>query len=847
MTRLLVLLIISMTLTLGCSSDDNTAEMMDNPQQEDPMGDDPDGSDDPDGGDDPTMNGTTLNVTVNLPAGEDIDLDTTTLLAFTNEYTVDANGASTIDYNTNSQVLTYLLDENDNILLMGFLSTEKSELSISSSAEVLLYFGLGTPFVSSFAREVFHEEIQDTQGFTDFVAALETLYAGNILLFAENAFLPPLTDYLGNLITKDELNILNTIDITNGIQSGMFLDNDNIDRISITNQYYRRGHAFIYKTRFRDMGGQETILNAVIEGSETADSEEAILPANANTTSNRGLKGFRGAGSEPIAYKTPEIELSLEASESEATYQVRVVGPGNNQSSLELTNAETEKLEELLTDFMALDVLLPVFLDLIGHGNAFENNQNSSITDLSQVGSLEGYRTQVNAAIMQAPGTFDALRAGDITEAIRTFFAYARTETVGQDIFSALRASVAAFNPQSYYVQQNESIVNTLLRLDKGMVLINTILDNNEYGELFAGFNNSTQLENWKVVVQQDDVDLLPDQASTLTFRNNTFSVDTDVVLEDGQSLSYQWSTSGTYGTLNDGAGNTGTSFESDSETVTYRSTTPASQLGASNPDTITVTIFLVQANGTQDRLGEDTSTINVQPQILEMRPEGAILEGGQSVQLYIQDRLGNNPIVSNSSVEYQVRWRAGNYGKFNGRLNQVSTFRNSVNYEITDFDVDEDQDNIVAGIYFRLRGATGWIFQEEVQGSVVVDNRANVKRTSMIRAEIALDTFVNPFYNFSVQNFYTFTPVEGAVEYLAKIVDRAPDLNPSVIGSTLRWKPGDANEPLLNEAGDYDIFRRVFIGRQSGQPIDEGFKSESLAAAQGVRGTVQIIAFLEE
>ena len=106
----------------ACSSNDDTAQMIDDDvsitDDVNPT-DDVDPTDDGDGG----MGAMEMtNIQVVLPQGVDVDLTTTSILTLGEEEAVSGDGAALLPFNTGTVELGYLLDNEDNILLLGFLS-----------------------------------------------------------------------------------------------------------------------------------------------------------------------------------------------------------------------------------------------------------------------------------------------------------------------------------------------------------------------------------------------------------------------------------------------------------------------------------------------------------------------------------------------------------------------------------------------------------------------------------------------------------------------------------------------------------------------------------------------------
>lgn len=154
----------------------------------------------------------------------------------------------------------------------------------------------------------------------------------------------------------------------NGFRSGIQVYELNHQNVQIRNQYRRRAHAFAYKTAFKDKDGIETVFKQRIGGNDIAAKDLPVCPTGAITSFTGTLKEWvAGKGPEFAMTENGPFNLPLLDSESEATYKLRIVGPGaTNIGGLSLTGNERDKLDRLVLETFALDFFPPLIFDIIG-------------------------------------------------------------------------------------------------------------------------------------------------------------------------------------------------------------------------------------------------------------------------------------------------------------------------------------------------------------------------------------------------------------------------------------------------------------------------------------------------
>src|SRR5690606_30843215 len=80
---------------------------------------------------------------------------------------------------------------------------------------------------------------------------------------------------------------------------------------------------------------------------------------------------------------TGPVHLPLADNEKEATYKIRILGPGKPVSA-SLTNAEQAKLEELYYEYLAYDILAPLMLEAMGYKSLISKINEDALKPFSE-------------------------------------------------------------------------------------------------------------------------------------------------------------------------------------------------------------------------------------------------------------------------------------------------------------------------------------------------------------------------------------------------------------------------------------------------------------------------------
>lgn len=678
--------------------------------------------DNPDPDPDP-INLPTQNIVVSLPSGSGVDLSAARIYANTFDFPVAGDGSSKIVLQPGASQLTFLLDTEDRLLMAGFINSNKTELSIASTAEVLFYFGNAGFLLPSEFREKYIKESSSIAALTKFREDLEALFVQNPISLSQGSFVPKLEAALADFNKgAEEIDIRArqiNLDPT-GVKSGIQLADVDFQSIIIRNRYRRRAHAFIYKTSFKDKDGNETILKSNIGGADVADSDKGIDP----TGSVSGFlgtvaDGLMGNGMQFAVTETESINIPLAATESEATYAVRVIGaaPPHRWNDQTATLAEKEKWESLLIETVFMDMILPIISEVFSFAGDNAGSEEKALL-------AEAIKLMADFA----PFYKELFETGDLKKFVTDFIKYFASDAVTSAIQDKMAEILAkrALGQQQWGIdldrKYNEEVKK--MRFLNVMKYVDMAITGADFLKMIGEITVSQPLERFQAKAIEHDINLIPKESSVTVFTNKDFTVETKTELSDGQAFLYKWSTSGTYGTIRDNFGNNGTAFENGQKTVIYRA--ESSNIPDDAKETIKVEAFVKQGPN-ETKIGEATATVSVKPARLEIKPDGVTLQGKekQSLALYVEWANGD-AFENTNSFEYRYEWSSSErHGNFIG---SNSTDEPRIIYQATDEDVAEGEEDLSVDIYMRRKDGGEWFKYHTAEGKVNIDNDEKLK-----------------------------------------------------------------------------------------------------------------------
>lgn len=666
----------------------------------------------------------TKEIVIIVPSGSSFKPVGSKVFSFGTEQTADASGKAKVTFEKGSSTLAYVFDTNKKLILAGFITDSTNVISPATTAKVLLYLGYNIPLQPDTLSVYFLNNIDKLQGAKDWEKEFETLFLSDPSTLSNKSFVAPLKARMSKMIDQTP-----PVDIrgkaanihvdANDIRSGIQVADDGLSKFKIINNYRRRTHAFLYKMSFKDMNGNSQTIKNSIETGVKADKDMAISPVAAVSgfLSEIG-KNIEGKGLESFSVTSGPFPLELQDNESEALYKVRVVGPGG-PSKLKLTADEVKKEALLEMETFLADLVIPTI------GLATSLPEKDAFGGIS-VGTDPYAKADAMLTFVKAmPDVYDEIKQGNYQTALIKLM-----ENVWKDVGGSLLNELYGIalgerlnaNVKTFFTNNFKQLLAVLQVTDFALGASDLV-------RIATHLKSSYWLEEWDIKAKSGLVTLIPDRSVVVPFQQQKI---TATIKNLTQTASYEWSTSGKYGKLTDTKGHTDlASFTSSDKDVFYVSRVSAASLSAGdNLEYVYVTAFIGS-----NKVGTDTSIINVRKEKYVMKPAGITVSGRSGsqheVKLYLEKTNGTNTIVSNSSTDYKVIWTtAGTYGKLNGTtIKSVTTLTmyntNSAFYECFDKDTKNATETIKARIYSKAKSApeSEYLIFDEVTGSVKIDN----------------------------------------------------------------------------------------------------------------------------
>src|SRR5690606_17041460 len=140
-----------------------------------------------------------VEVSVLLPEGSTIDLSKAKLVSLGSESDMESDGQGELPYNSGNLELGYLMDSENNVLLLGFLSEHRKEISIRTTTEAMLYFGLDYYLLEPSIKQLFLDRVTALDGFDGLVDQMEELFLSDELMYQNGDYIPVLDAKLAEL------------------------------------------------------------------------------------------------------------------------------------------------------------------------------------------------------------------------------------------------------------------------------------------------------------------------------------------------------------------------------------------------------------------------------------------------------------------------------------------------------------------------------------------------------------------------------------------------------------------------------------------------------------------------
>ena len=628
-------------------------------------------------------------VQVVLPAGSTIDLSKTRIFTLGGVSNVNGDGKATVPFIQDNGQLVFLFDEADNIIMESYITSSNKEISVRTTAQALLFQGLRFILLPDSVKFDFLNKSATSEKLASYYSKMEQAFKADPLMVGNKSCLNIITETINQLRKTNPIDIhAKQIDIIDDdIQSYLQIVEADEENVNIRNTNYRRSHAFIYKTAFKNQQGNETVLLNAIDYDDAAERDLKVERVTYKANAFDMLAVARGFS--PV--NTGPINLPISSSETEATYKIRVVGPGE-QVSASLTDAEKAKLEDLYYEYLAFDILAPIYLEVLGYRKL-----------VSQINEdqLKPFADKVKIIAKNDPTVMDHLRKG-ATNWVVSSFSDAAVAANQSDQKLALHLTdimQQGFSNESKTFPAPEIKPEYTTLLEKGLNLLEIyVFGTYEGPAIVAPHDYFNELEEFEVKAKDHTVKISPKTSDVMRFVNHTLTVTANPSLDPGETVEYEWRTPGTFGVLKNGS-QEGTVFTTTTKTINYYGKLAPDE---NNYEKVFVTVYINSSNGRRKH-GTDTARINVKKVKIVMKPVNPELNpihGYKSIKLYLENSDGTNPITQGSAVQHRVIWStAGAYGSFIGGNTTYITSTNNIVYEATDEDVKSATENIVAKV----------------------------------------------------------------------------------------------------------------------------------------------------
>lgn len=828
--QIIVFVLVLFTLIIGCNKDDDIIISKDPEQKEDPKV--------PDSGDAPLTD-----VSIVVPNGSSLDFSKTKLHSYFKEFDVQASGSSQAILNKDGRTLTLLLDTDKNILLMGFVSDSINELSVRSTLEASFYLGLGTMYLPNEVKDKYFENFNTLPGLDELVSESTSMFAKDHRYFGSEGFQKIIEQRINAL--RDGKNI---VDITSriyadgsDIRSGIQLREDDMFSFSLINNYRRRSYGFVYKKRITDINNGINNLYTNIISENPDPFKEVKINSPQAIREVLGVVADYGSGTGLNFARTEAGPITLEIGEGEkeVLYTCRVIGPSLGPWPKDLLNKkEYDKLNELIYETFAYELVLPIFLDIAGHTKVLDGLE-------ARDSKFTGFVNQLQIIAASVPAVDGALKEGEYQVALSEFLRSYYNNLLGAnatDLIKALLDGVTAAGIQNnpgYFIQNSPKAAEISDGVGKYLERADMLLKLVDYSRILYAHGNSEYLEEWEVPVTLSKVTLIPSEALAIQSEQKRF----EVIIEDsnlpsGHSYEYRYSTTGKYGVLRDAAisGKEGTEIVSSQKEVIYFSSSSV-DLPDDAEDKIYVDVYIKQGS-TYTKVNSEAAEakVKIKPLGFEISPDGISLKGGTNLTLSLKQTDGKDPL-DNTTQDYRIVWDTpAKFGLFNGSQSTITKINDTkVIYEALEKE-REGKETVYASIYSRRKGtADQFQFLDKVAATVKIENDDNI---IVFYVPIVLRERVwHPVTGgIHFESGYYFAPIapppnKDIVQYTVTAIEflqNGQDYT-SRCGSKT-YKPGNEAQDL-NEDGNYSL---VCGTTQTTSEIDyvriRGFKRQGFA-----------------
>jgi len=647
----------------------------------------------------PNIPTTKTTSSVVLPSGSTVNPTQLTVLSMVDQTVPASNGQFTLSSSDNGSQIAIVLSPRGNPMLLGWIDDNHANISASTTAEVLVYFGLAGYLIDEGAnRETLIQEIPSAAGFQALVSAISAELAANPETFAvSNATVAAaLTGVVGPLLagasvsttepvaapadeektfTRARLRALLTpqsVTVQDGTKSGLDVQPDNPFSAHVVNNTRRRTWAFVSEVSFTVDGVTHPFASDLTNFE--VGPEVGLNNGFAGTISDliNYAYGNTSAAYEPVSAPDPPFTMALQTGSSATNYQVTIVGPGIGATAAltSLPLAQATQLTATATKGFLVDALLPFFVNAV-MGAKSAQSPDLATTDQAFYSNLATNLTTDAANLLAAsPGLNDKVLAGDQLGAISDFLTNVVNSNTYQQFVESIAAGVtvslaAVSTPGAVAAQTQKGLLTALAKFNQALAAAGVTLQVYDTLVLVNAVLQANAVENWNLTVSPAVVTINP-LTSTVYLGGSVKLTAALPGVSDLSAYSFLWTTTGLAGTLTgaNASQSNVTSYCTSSPSTTYQaSANPAFPSGATSlQDTVSVQVFQATGSGacTTGMLIAATTgvgsslpaTIVVDKNLVSITPENPVVAPGQVVSF-----TASTGFVSSDGSQPSYQW----------------------------------------------------------------------------------------------------------------------------------------------------------------------------------------------
>jgi hypothetical protein len=627
-----------------------------------------------------------------LPSGSTVNPTQLTVLSMVDQAVPAANGQLSLSASDNGSQIAVVLSPGGNPMLLGWIDSNHPNISASTTAEVLVYFGLAGYLIDAPAdRETLIAAIPSAPGFSGLTSAIGAAVAADPDTFAASnaSVAAALTAVVGPLLsgastpasqsvtgkTMSTTALLRqpvkpqSVLVQGGSQSGLEVQPDDPLSAHVVNNTRRRAWAFVSSVSYTIDGTTTSYANDVTNFE--VPPEVGLNNGFAGTISDlvNYAYGNTTAAYAPVSAPDPPFAMTPYPSATATTYQVTIVGPGNGAtaalSSLP-TNQATQLASTAVKGYL-VDAFLPFLVNAVAGVNSA---QSANLTGTNQ-DFYSGLATNLSVdfanLLANSPSLYAKIVGGDQIGALNDFLNSAFTSNTYQQLIEAfvivLPQSLAAAGSTGVVAQSTQGVLTALSSFNRilaaagvGLQVFDSVVYENS-------ITNANAVENWTLIVAPQPVTISP-LTQTVSAGGSVTLTATLPGVSDLTPYSFLWTTTGLAGTLTGvNASQTGVlSYCTSSSSTTYQAnTSPNFPIGQSSlQDTVSVQVFqatganacstgtpIAQTNGTTSSL---PATVTVGETNGCFDQIASIMQAGSTYSLTQTGTLGGLPATKQTN-----------------------------------------------------------------------------------------------------------------------------------------------------------------------------------------------------